>query len=151
MVDAALAERIDHDLDETIGLLWSGYAHFARHGLGMCLMIGDEIASVAFACAVSKTMSNIGVATAEAHRQKGYATLVSRAFIEESLRRGLTPTWDCDEWNTASLATARRLGLTERAPFTELGLGPYPRCKPPLSEGIWGWQAGEAGVKVWSR
>lgn len=148
-MDGVLAERADRELDETIGLFWSGYPNFVNYGFGMALMIGDELVSVAFTCSVSRTMSNIGIATAQNHRRRGYAVLVARAYFAESLRRGLMPTWDCDEWNTGSVMTARRLQLTPRTPFTELGLGPYPRQKMTLTTGMWDSSTGEGGMVVW--
>ena len=148
-IDGVLAERADRELDETIGLFWSGYPNFVIYGFGMALMIGDEIVSVAFTCSVSRTMSNIGIATAHSHRRRGYAGLVARAYFAESLRRGLMPTWDCDEWNTGSVMTARHLKLTPRTPFTELGIGPYPRQKMTMTTGLWDSAAGEDGVVVW--
>lgn len=149
MIDGALAERIDRELDETIGLFWSGYPNFVRHGFGVALMIGNEVVSVAYSCTVSRSMSNIAIATAPAHRRKGYAVLVAQAYFVESLRRGLIPTWDCDEWNIGSAATARRLGLQPRQSFVELGLGPYPRQKMTMTTGLWHDSAGESGSVVW--
>lgn len=150
-IDASLAERIDRELNETIGLFWSGYPNFVRHGFGVALLIGPEIISVAFTCSVSHTMSNIGIATTESHRRRGYAVLVAKAYFIESLRRGLMPTWDCDEWNTGSVMTARHLQLKPRTPFTELGLGPYPRQGLTLSTGVWDSSTGAGGMIVWRR
>lgn len=83
-IDGVLAERADREFEKTIGLFWSGYPNFVNYGFGMALMIGDEMVSVAFTCSVSRTMSNIGIATAHSHRRRGYAVLVARAYFRKS-------------------------------------------------------------------
>lgn len=134
-IDRALAERIDTELDQLIGLFWNGYQPFTRGGFGFCTLIDGAIASVAYAISVSAKYANIGVETAEPFRKQGLATLTCSAFIEHCLEQGLRPTWDTDAVNAGSLATARKLGFQEYPPFKEL----YPkgRGKLVLSAGRW--------------
>jgi RimJ/RimL family protein N-acetyltransferase len=148
-IDRALAERIDREWRETIGLLWEGYDNYERHGYGFCLMMGDKLGSMASSDGVSDTAVNIGVRTAEQYRRQGLAKLISSAFIEHSLRQGRTPTWDTDGMNEPSQILARSLGFVEGRPFSQLST---PGYRPlALSEGSWAAQADGDGVTVWRR
>jgi RimJ/RimL family protein N-acetyltransferase len=137
-IDRQLAERVDAELDETIGLLWGGYDRFLAGGFGFCTLSDDAIASVAFTGAVSAREANIFVATAEPFRRRGLATRTCATFIAHCLARGLTPTWDSDAENAASVALARSLGFQEQRPFYELSLP--QRMKLTLSHGVWAKQ-----------
>lgn len=52
----------------------------------------------------------VGVATAEAHRQRGLATVACAALIELCAAHGYATWWDCAQQNVASVRLARRLG-----------------------------------------
>ena len=134
-IDRALAERIDDELQEGIARFWSGYDRFVAGGFGSCALVGDELGGVAVAIAVSAREANIGVVTAPVHRRRGLATLACAAFVRDCLDRGLTPTWDCDAANVASLATARRVGFRGERRFAELA--PPGRSRLALSHGLW--------------
>jgi RimJ/RimL family protein N-acetyltransferase len=134
-IDVDLAKRVDVELDELIGLFWSGYERFGRHGFGAVAMMGDEIASTAYTVATSAHEINIGVGTAERYRRRGLATLASNACIAMALERGLRPTWDCDETNPASADLARKLGFAEQPSFVELAF-PH-RAGPNAASGVW--------------
>jgi RimJ/RimL family protein N-acetyltransferase len=55
----------------------------------------------------------IGIATAEGYRRRGLATLLASAFIEYARVHGIAHIgWNCDANNTASIATALKLGFT---------------------------------------
>jgi len=148
-IDRVLAERIDREWHETIGLLWEGYDNYLQYGGGFCLLMGDELGSMASSDGTSETLVNMGVRTAEQFRQQGLAKLVCSAFIEHTLKNGRRPTWDTDGMNGPSKALARGLGFAEGRPFSQLST---PGYKPiPLSEGV--WQASERvdGIVVWTR
>lgn len=148
-IDAALAERIDSEMDWGIGRFWGGYDRFTAGGFGFCAMIGDAIASFAFSVEVSGRLTNIGVGTAPAYRRRGLAVLTCAAFITESLHRGLLPTWDSDAANLASVALAKRLGFEEDAAFSELATP--GRAKLHLSRDLWRDEPSIDGVRVWRR
>lgn len=78
---------------------------------GVCLMRGDEILSRCMAVAVGGGEVEIDIETAEAHQGRGYGFLTACAFIDESLNRGLTPSWACWPYRTASRALAVKLGF----------------------------------------
>ncbi|MDR2687979.1 MAG: GNAT family N-acetyltransferase [Oscillospiraceae bacterium] len=51
-----------------------------------------------------------GIMTLPEFRRKGYAAAACAAFIEEQLRRGLSPIWTCAMDNEASAGLAQHLG-----------------------------------------
>jgi hypothetical protein len=134
-IDRDLAEQIDHELDEHIGLLWGGYDQFARGGFGFCAIVDGRPASAAYAAAVSAVYANVSVGTRESLRRRGLAMLVCSAFLAECAARGLICEWDSDASNLASAGLAQRLGLCEGTGFSELALP--GRAKPAMSRGLW--------------
>jgi RimJ/RimL family protein N-acetyltransferase len=99
------------DLIEEIELCWPSRERFLSHGFGLCLVGNGEIVCRCTAEYVSANKCGIGIATAEHYRQRGFATLTASALLEECLRRQITPYWDAWLNNTASVATAERVGL----------------------------------------
>ncbi|MFC2095769.1 GNAT family N-acetyltransferase, partial [Candidatus Bipolaricaulota bacterium] len=57
------------------------------------------------------------VFTADEHRGKGYATLVSAEVIKRCLGSGLSVFWSCETDNPASAAIARKLGFGEERSY----------------------------------
>ena len=102
-------------------------SNFLQHGLGFCLMRGEEILAEAYAVFLGAGRFEIGAVTAEAHRGQGYATMVCRHLCAECLARGAVPYWSCDRDNLASAATARRLGFQTERPYALLL---YPQVTP---------------------
>lgn len=146
-IDRQLAERIDREWHETIGLLWDGYDNYLQHGFGFCLMMGDQLGSMASSDGTSDTLVNIGVRTNKDFWRQGLGKLVCSAFIEHTLDGGRLPTWDTDGMNERSRALASSLGFVEGRMFSQLSTPDY---KPiSLSEGIWEQQSEADGVIAW--
>jgi RimJ/RimL family protein N-acetyltransferase len=82
---------------------------------GVCVVVGDEIASVCSAVAVGGGEAEIGIHTEEKYRGHGHAFAAACAFVEESLSRGLTPNWSCWPEREASSALARKLGFEHKS------------------------------------
>jgi RimJ/RimL family protein N-acetyltransferase len=150
-IDAALAQRLDQDWNEVIGLLWSGYDRFERDGYGFCLKVENELASLVATDGVGEGLVNIGVRTAEKFQRRGYARLVCSAFIEHTLTRGLLPVWDCEDRNARSKALAEHLGFVQERPFTELCVSEPPYGKLKLAERAWTGAPAASGTTVWTR
>jgi GNAT superfamily N-acetyltransferase len=150
-LDRALAERVDRELSQRVGLYWGGYEGFLERGFGFAALVDGAVASVAYSHAASAHYASISVETAERFRRQGLAAQVCQAFIRHALERGLQPTWESDGPNVASGALARRLGFQERKPFCQIS-APWG-SKLPSSEGRWqrspetltGWPA----VTIW--
>jgi RimJ/RimL family protein N-acetyltransferase len=148
-IDEALAERIDREWHETIGLFWGGYENYVRDAFGFCLLMGDELGSMASCDGYSGGIVNIGVQTAEKFRKQGLAKLTCQAFIGYALSQGIQPTWDTDGMNEPSKALARSLGFIEGRMFSQLSTPDYQPIQ--LSEGLWSAKPGEVGVTEWGR
>ena len=147
-IDGKLAERIDHELNEHIGLMWEGYDKFKAGGFGFCTMFGDTLASVCYTETVSASQANIGVVTAAPYRQRGLATATCAAFVEYCQQHALMPTWDCDTENQNSAKLALKLGFQEFAPFQQLSASPSQLLQ--YSHGLWS-KTFHNFVTVWER
>ena len=150
-IDVTLAERLDRDYYPVpfIQFAFDTYEAFEQYGWGFALFVGDALASSISTTAVSRQHALVTIDTEAPFRKRGFATLLGARFIEESLSRGLIPTWDTDDFNHGSIATARKLGFVEHDPFVELALP--NRARPDRSRGLWSPSPRADGVTVWSR
>jgi len=150
-VDRALAERLDRECYPApfVRMEWGSYEAYEQHGFGFAFFIGEAIASTITTVTVSNRHALISVATEPPFRQRGFATLVGARFIDYCLEHGLLPIWDCDDFNTNSVATARKLGFVEAPRFVELALP--NRAKPEQSQGVWSSETRADGVIAWRR
>lgn len=139
-IDAPLAGRIDRKLGHLIGLFWGDHGRFGEGGFGFCTLVGESVASVAYAIAVSDRTANIDVETAHPYRRRGLAVLTSFAFVADCRRRGLKATWGCDATNPASAALAAKLGFVEDPPHFQLS--PTAGAAKVRSQGRWTKRAG---------
>jgi hypothetical protein len=107
-VDAALFERsVDRDMNvKALG----GAERALELQIGFYLMRGDEILAEAFSSPPAMGIREMGIVTYEAHRQRGYATVVCAHLIRECERLGFETFWNCDKNNLPSNALARKLG-----------------------------------------
>ncbi len=107
-MDRELFERClwrDH-----VAAMMGGADGFLKHGLGFCLMRGEEILSEGYADYSGGGSIEIGVITHEPHQERGYASIVCAHVIEACEARGLQTYWSCDKTNLAAVAVARKLG-----------------------------------------
>ncbi len=147
-----LAARTDRALQQAIGATWSGYEQFDAQGFGVCALIGGTVVSAAYAIAVGAGQASIDIETAEAYRGRGFATLVGAAFIDACRARGLTPSWEADAANTASLALAAKLGFAPGVSYSQLS----PTSGRPLdrSHRLWTLEEGTMDgpfTRAWRR
>ena len=85
---------------------------FLQHSLGCCLVHGEALVSWALSEYNSPAGCDIGLETQEPYRRQGLATIVASATVEQALRQGIPRIgWDCWASNTASQATARKVGF----------------------------------------
>jgi GNAT superfamily N-acetyltransferase len=85
---------------------------FAR-SFGLCPVYENQIAGWCLSEYNTGHCCEIGIATLEPHQRKGIATILTKAFLAEAIRRGYQRVgWDCWEKNVASAATARKAGFT---------------------------------------
>lgn len=152
-IDRPLAERIDREMQQYIKASWGSYEAFIDGGFGFCILVDDQLASVAFAIAASARHANVDVETAAPFRRRGLALLCYRAFIDHCREHGLTPLWEADDTNRASRTLAHRLGFRQIAAYSQLT--PPHGTKIPLSHGLWAAEATltgmTPGVTMWRR
>ncbi len=80
-------------------------------GVGFGVMAGDEMASEAMAGPRVRGLMEMGVATREQFRRRGYGTLVSGLVARACEARGDRVWWNANAGNAPSIAIARRLGF----------------------------------------
>lgn len=96
---------------------WSSPETFLENGLGVALFAGDDIVSLCTSVFASNERLEIDIHTEQIYQRKGFAMLVASAFIEECLRRGKQPNWECFWENEASTALAEKLGFQAEADY----------------------------------
>ncbi len=111
IMDAALTEKLGAPPG------WFSSEAFLANGLGIALFAGDEIASLCVSVFASRERMEMDIHTEEKHQRKGFAALAASAFIEECLRRGKQPNWECFWENKASTALAEKLGFQAEADY----------------------------------
>jgi GNAT superfamily N-acetyltransferase len=91
---------------------WRSREDFLANGFGVGLFdaSGLSLAACYTAC-VAGGMAEIDIQTLPEHRGKGYGRMVTDAFVNMSLDRGVVAGWDCFEENSASLRTAMAAGF----------------------------------------
>jgi GNAT superfamily N-acetyltransferase len=108
-------KRVDGSLAEKARVLgsWASLDDFISHGIGYALMEGDKIASVCASVFASSQRVEIDVHTEEEYRRRGFASITASALIEECLRKGKQPNWECFWENEESTALALKLGFDQ--------------------------------------
>ena len=97
---------------------WGSLDAFLNTGLGYVLVDRDEIVSLCFSGFVAGNIHAIDIETKESHRRKGYAEIVSHAFLADCMKRQFRPHWDCMAGNTASVRLAEKLGFRKSHVYT---------------------------------
>lgn len=90
-------------------------AAWERLGVGFGVVVDGRLVAEATAGPRARGMLEMGVATREEHRGRGFGTLVSRCVARTCEARGDRVWWNANAGNLPSLAIARKLGFrTER-------------------------------------
>jgi len=92
--------------------------NFLRHGIGLCMMKGEEIVVETYASALGKLRAEIGAITMEKYRGQGYAPIACSYLIQECTQRGYQAYWSCDADHVASIQVARKLGFREQRAYS---------------------------------
>lgn len=120
-LDAAFLARSDlENMANVVGWVrsfWPDAAAFEQRGLGFAVVAGQTVTSWALVVYAGKDALELGVETAVSHRGQGLATITADACLEACAARGITPHWQCDEANTASVQLAARLGFVPRRQY----------------------------------
>jgi GNAT superfamily N-acetyltransferase len=84
---------------------------WTEFGIGFGVLADDELASEAMAGPRVRGLMEMGVATRERFRGRGYGTLVSRLTARACEARGDRVWWNANAGNHPSIAIARRIGF----------------------------------------
>ncbi|WP_251553680.1 GNAT family N-acetyltransferase [Neobacillus muris] len=90
---------------------WYSLSHFLNHGFGFCLLKDGQIACECISIFPSSEFAEIDIVAQEPFRGMGLAQTSAQLFIDCCLEKNLTPTWDCDVNNLASIKLAEKLGF----------------------------------------
>lgn len=110
-MDAALLRRLSGSQYPFMAGMWVSDAQFERDGIGFCVLHEGRAASLCYSVFASRGRHDIDILSFDGFRRLGLARAVATAFIDECLRRGLEPGWDCFKGNKASYALAQALGF----------------------------------------
>ncbi len=89
-----------------------------RRDNGKWGMPDGRIVSTAQTAAITNGYADIGVATDEKWRGRGFATAAASIVARRIHETGRTPVWSCGEDNLASLRVAQKLGFEEVSRLT---------------------------------
>jgi RimJ/RimL family protein N-acetyltransferase len=86
--------------------------YFFRQHFGFCALDGRQIVGWCLAEYQYQSRYELGIGTIEAYQRRGIATHVASAVIKRAFAEGATEIgWDCWAKNSASVATALKLGF----------------------------------------
>ncbi|WP_066498286.1 GNAT family N-acetyltransferase [Abyssisolibacter fermentans] len=80
---------------------------------GFCIVNQEEIISECISVAVGAGEAEIGIATKEDYRRRGYATSVIFQFIDYCIDNDILPNWSCWPFRKESINLAKKLGFKE--------------------------------------
>ncbi|WP_239646695.1 GNAT family N-acetyltransferase [Bacillus zhangzhouensis] len=90
---------------------WGETARFLSKGIGIAILDGEHVASECISIFSSEDRVDLDIWTDEAYRGKGLALLAGQQMVSTCLEKGMTPYWDCDVHNLASVKLAEKLGF----------------------------------------
>jgi len=87
-------------------------------GLVAAAIVEGQIVSIAHTSARSRTYADIGVATLEPWRNRGFSSAAAALVAQKIQEAGQIPVWSTGEENFASLRVAEKLGFTKEGVLT---------------------------------
>jgi len=88
---------------------------FLSKSFGCVILRGREIVGWCMSEYNSDNRCELGIATVEAYRRRGLATLTAKTMIRHALDLGINEIgWHCSAENEASIATAKKLGFSKK-------------------------------------
>ena len=112
----------DTDLLEAAGVdgadFRGGLQAMLKAGTIAGAVVDGRIVGTAQTAAITDRYADIGVATDEKWRGRGFATAAASIVARRIQKTGRTPVWSCGEDNLASLRVAQKLGFEEVSRLT---------------------------------
>ena len=101
---------IDFGLD-LANRYWDGEQDFIYSTIGFVAIKNNEIIGCCYSAANGLGKAEIDIFVDEKYRNEGLGYYLGTALIDECLKRGLNPSWDCYSNNLSSLNLAKKLGF----------------------------------------
>ncbi|MFB4164113.1 GNAT family N-acetyltransferase [Alteribacillus sp. JSM 102045] len=98
-------------LHRKINESWFSAEDFFKQGIGYCIVLEDEIVGLCHTNFTTDNRQCIAIETSEAHQNQGLAKKMAHEFVQNTLKQGYTPYWDCMEENKPSQAVAKHIGF----------------------------------------
>ncbi|MFT4416263.1 GNAT family N-acetyltransferase [Fredinandcohnia humi] len=108
-------QDISHTIKNEIQTFWGDpIDSFYQKGFGFAVVQDTSVIGTCISVFVSGNDFEIGINTYDTqHRGKGLATAMARAFVEEALKRGVTPHWTTESFRVDSVAIAKKVGFEQ--------------------------------------
>lgn len=91
---------------------------FLEKSFGVCLVRDDEIVGWCLSEYNSADRCEVGIETRADYRRRGLATVMASTLVEQALSRGISQIgWHCYASNTASVATALKVGFEKQRDY----------------------------------
>ncbi|UJL47494.1 GNAT family N-acetyltransferase [Virgibacillus sp. NKC19-16] len=104
-IDASLAKEASlHEISKDFTGQFDSIDDYLNRGLGYAVVYDGKVACGASSYSIYDTGIEIEIGTHPNHRRKGLATVAAAALILECLDRGLYPSWDAANLESAELA-----------------------------------------------
>ncbi|MEW4370617.1 GNAT family N-acetyltransferase [Paenibacillus kandeliae] len=116
-INAAVIQKSSAYDENYIKTYWGSVENYLQHGFGYAIWYEEEPVCACISIIANDICAEIDIETHKDHRGKGLAQIVAHAFIQECIRRGLYPRWDCLADNDASRKLALKLGFIEGTPY----------------------------------
>ncbi|MEM8533088.1 MAG: GNAT family N-acetyltransferase [Chloroflexota bacterium] len=115
LIDQAFLEQ-DHlqhlqYLKAEIVAMWPSQTTFCERGFGYAALVADTIVCWCTAEYVSAKTCGIGIETIQEYQGKGIATATATHFVAHCLEHNITPYWECNSHNSASIRVAEKVGF----------------------------------------
>jgi len=121
-IDAQLLQRCEWRAE--MEFYAGSTANFLAHGIGLCMLQGDQILVEAYASALGVSRAEIGAITRESYRGRGYAPIACAYLAEACQQRGYKAYWSCDADHNASIRVAQKLGFQKSSTYQIFEYGP---------------------------
>lgn len=108
---------------------WGSVSHFLNNGFGYVILHHDEVVSECTSIFGCTHVAEIDIETHADYRGKGLALTAAQAFIDHCIENNVTPCWNCDVNNQASIQLAYKMGFENPQKYSifvnkKLGVNP---------------------------
>lgn len=110
-IDKKIFDCLHETGESWLGSMYNDANDFIKNGFGFGIIAGNLLVSAAVVFSIDEKRVNIGVATHEIYRMKGYSTFCTSACVKRAYEKGLQPIWITAPENIASQTVARKNGF----------------------------------------